>query len=78
MAAYPDDANAAAYTLISTIALGTVNCTTTAPGRCAPADTARTLALSFANNTANGYNTNPAILHYSLHAFDYPNQVGGG
>ena len=51
-------------------ALATVQCASVISGQCQPLDEARVLALSLYNDTR--YRSNPAILHYGIHAFDSP------
>jgi len=52
-----------------------VACTSILSGQCQPLDQARLLATALFNNTQYQYSSNPAILHYSIHAFDTPEKA---
>mmetsp|Transcript_22188 Transcript_22188/g.71763 ORF Transcript_22188/g.71763 Transcript_22188/m.71763 type:complete len:498 (-) Transcript_22188:1356-2849(-) len=68
--AYPEDANTGAYVVLSSLALATVVCTDFAPWQFPLAEHARSLGAELFQKPL--YGSNPAFIHYSLHAHDYP------
>jgi len=67
--AYPDDPNAGAFAILGNIAAAAVKCKNEPPSSCLYLNKARALAHHLAFESGS---KNPAVLHFGLHAHDYP------
>mmetsp|Transcript_57161 Transcript_57161/g.99976 ORF Transcript_57161/g.99976 Transcript_57161/m.99976 type:complete len:851 (-) Transcript_57161:116-2668(-) len=74
---YPEDSNAGGFAILANIAVSATNCVGVPLEKCSYTNAARELAHRLTTDTRS---KNPAVLHFGLHAHDYPDKeiyVGG-